>query len=130
MEPTTRFAGIVAAKYVEAGGDMAADGTDLGELHADSEVAYELPDEDQTTGGETPYQGEFRDATIKSFDMAKYDPVRTLYKADTRIDVELELEEGETMRIDGVLPRCMPDTRAGASGGRNTWTLEVRHFRI
>ena len=129
-EPTTRFSGIKSAKWVTAGGDMVNNGTDLGELHEDSEVEYELPEEDKTTGDETPYAGEFHNATIKSFDMSKYAAVRTEYKADNRIDLQLTLQEGQTLLIENVLPRCVKDTRSGAVGGRNTWTLQPRSFSV
>ena len=129
-EPTTRFAGIQSARYRPSGDTDWNNETDLGDLHEDSEVEYEVPEDDTTTLGEALYAGEFKNVTVVSFEMAEYGALKSLYKADDRIDLELTLMEGETLLTEDVLPRTIKDTREGAAGGRNTFTLEPTHFSL
>jgi len=129
-EPTTRFSGIKSARYRPAGDTDWNNETDLGDLHDDSQVEYELPEDDQTTLGESPYAGQFKNVTVKSFKMGAYSALYADYKADNRIDLELTLMEGETLLIEDVLPRVMKDPREGSAGGRNTFTLEPTKFSL
>lgn len=129
-EPTTRFSGIKSARYRPAGDGNWDNSADLGDLHDDSQVEYELPEDDQTTLRESPYAGEFKNVTVKSFKMGVYSALYADYKADNRIDLELTLMEGDTLLIEDVLPRVMKDTREGSAGGRNTFTLEPTKFSL
>jgi len=129
-EPTTRFAGIESARYRPAADSDWTNEVDLGDLHEDSEVEYEVPEDDLTTLQEAMYAGEFKNVSVKSFKMAEYSPLRSTYKADDRIDLELTLMEGQTLLVQDVLPRVIKDPREGSAGGRNTFTLEPTKFSL
>ena len=129
-KPTTRFSGIKVARYRPATDTDWNNGTYLGDLHDDSQVEYELPEDDQTTLGESPYAGEFKNVIVKSFKMSAYSDLYAAYKADNRIDLELTLMEGQKLSIENVLPRVMKDTREGSAGKRNTFTLEPTKFNL
>jgi len=129
-EPTTRFSGIKSARYRPSADTDWTNETDLGMLHDDSEVEYEMPNDDQTTLGESPFAGEFKNVSVVSFKMAAYSSLRSDYKADNRIDLELTLVDGDVLLIEDVLPRVIKDTRDGSAGGRNTFTLEPTKFSL
>jgi len=129
-EPTTRFAGIESARYRPSGDTDWTNEVDLGDLHDDSEVEYEVPEDDLTTLQEAMYAGEFKNITVKSFKMAEYGALKSTYKADDRIDLELTLMEGQTLLVEDVLPRVIKDPREGSAGGRNTFTLEPTKFSL
>lgn len=129
-EPTTRFAGIKSARTRPAGDTDWTNERDLGELSDESQIEYEVPEDDVTTLDEALYAGEFKNVTIESYAMDQYAQHRADYKADERVDLEITLMEGETMLLEAVLPRCMPATRDGAAGGRNSWMLEPTHFSL
>lgn len=126
-EPTTRFSGVKAARTRPAGG---ATFEDIGDLHEDSEIEYDMPDDAVNSLQEALYAGEFKNVTLLIFDMSTYQEHRDLYKNDDRIDLELELMEGETLLLEGVLPRSQVSTRQGAVGGRNTWELSITKFGV
>lgn len=129
-EPTTRFAGIKSARTRPAGDSDWTNERDLGDLSDESQIEYEVPEDDTTTLQEALYAGEFKNVTIESYAMSEYAQHRSDYKADDRIDLEITLMEGETMLLEDILPRCMPGTRDGGAGGRNSWMLEPTHFSL
>jgi hypothetical protein len=129
-EPTTRFAGIKSARTRPAADTDWSNERNLGDLSDESQIEYEVPEDDTTTLQEALYAGEFKNVTIVSYAMGQYAQHRADYKADDRIDLEITLMEEETMLLESILPRCMPETRDGEAGGRNAWKLEPTHFSL
>lgn len=126
----TKFSGIVAARYRPAGDADWINAVAINNLHQDSTLEYERPEEDKTTRGEAPFAGEFARPTIVSWDMAGFAALDAKYKADDRIDLEVTLEEGVTRLFEDILPRCMRRAVQGAVGRLNAWELTPTHFSI
>ncbi len=125
--PESIFSGALKFQYDLAGNNYAA-AIDLYPCKADSEDTPEQPGDDETTEGDTLFAGEYKNGVIRCYDMSKYDALRTLMKADTKIDLRKEdLGENFNPICEGFIPKVMkPDNFA--TGARRFFELRYRTF--
>ena len=123
------FSGALKFQYDDAGNSYGSP-IDLYPCKSDSEDNPEQPSDDVTTEGDILFAGEFKDGVIRCYDMSKYAALRTIQKADGKIDLRKEdLGENFNPITEGFIPRVMkPDNFA--PGQRRYFELRYRKFTI
>lgn len=118
--------GLESARYRPAGEEDWTNEVDLGEIKNDSEHTPEMMGDEQNTRGEAMYAGELDRHVMNLFDVSKRDALLTLYKAGSRIDVELTYESSDVVLVENVKPQVGPTTTAPAFGSRSFFALTIR----
>ena len=119
--------GIKAARFRTAGSAGAY--TPIANLGDQSALDFEDVEGTKTPTG-TPYWGGRKTmAKIETLDDVAYGALLASWKANTRVEVQLDLDDASQVVVTG-LPATKPQNVKGASGGARGYEITVRGFAL